>query len=107
MGALLRDRLWDCRLLGARTPVKSLAQAVQETNAVGVVLVCHIAAGRLAAIDALRSPQLRRSHLFYAGGAFTSRRARHGVPGQYLGTNLTQAADLVTDTISSATAEVR
>ena len=93
-------------MLGARTPVESLGQAVQETDAVGVVLVCHVAAGRLAAIEALRSPQLRRSHLFYAGGAFASRRARHGVPGHYLGTNLAQAADLVTDTISTATAEV-
>lgn len=106
MGALLRHRLWDCRLLGARTPVESLGQAVQEIEAVGVVLVCHISAGRSAAIDALRSTRLRRSHLFYAGGAFASRRARHGVPGHYLGTNLAQAADMVTDTISTATAEV-
>jgi DNA-binding transcriptional MerR regulator len=104
IGVLLRHRLWDCRLLGARTPVQSLGQAVAETNAVGVVLVCHVSAGRPAAMEALRSTRLRRSHLFYAGGAFASRRARHGMPGVYLGTNLAQAADLVTDTITSATA---
>ena len=105
IGALLRHRLWDCRLLGARTPGESLSQAVQETDAAGVVLVCHVVAGRPAAVDALRSTQLRRSHLFYAGGAFASHRARHGVPGHYLGTNLAQAADLVTATITSATAD--
>ena len=101
IGALLRHRLWDCRLLGARTPVESLGQAVQETGAAGVVLVCHVAAGRVAAIEALRSVQRRRPHLFYAGGAFASRRARLGVPGRYLGTNLARAADLVADAISS------
>jgi DNA-binding transcriptional MerR regulator len=104
IGVLLRHRLWDCRLLGARTPIESLGQAVRETNAVGVVLVCHVPAGRLAAIEALRSTRLHRSHRFYAGGAFASRRARQGVPGLYLGTNFAEAADLVTDTITSATA---
>jgi MerR family transcriptional regulator, light-induced transcriptional regulator len=106
IGVLLRHRLWDCRLLGARTPVESLGQAVQETKAVAVVLVCHVTAGRLAAIDALNSIELRHSHLFYAGGAFASRRARHGVPGHYLGTNLSQAADLVAHTITSTTAAI-
>ena len=107
MTVLLRHRLWDCRLLGARTPVESLGRAVQETEAVGVVLVCHISAGRPATIDALHSTRLRRAHLFYAGGAFTSRRARHGVPGHYLGTNLAQAADMVTDTISTGDGRAR
>jgi MerR family transcriptional regulator, light-induced transcriptional regulator len=102
IAALLRHRRWDCRLLGARTPVESLAQAVRKTNAVGVILVCHLADGRVAAIDALRSVRLERTQLFYAGAAFTSRRARVGVPGQYLGTNLAQAADLVADTITAA-----
>jgi MerR family transcriptional regulator, light-induced transcriptional regulator len=101
MTALLRQRHWDCRLLGARTPIASLGQAVEETNAAAVVLVCRVATGRRAAIEALRSPRLRRSHLFYAGGGFRSRRARHGVPGRYLGTNLAQAADLVAHTITS------
>jgi DNA-binding transcriptional MerR regulator len=101
MDVLLRHRLWDCRLLGARTPVESLGQAVDETKAVGVVLVCHVSAGRLAAIEALRNIRLHCPHLFYAGAAFDSRRARLGVPGLYLGTNLTEAANLVTGTITS------
>jgi len=98
--ALLRHRRWDCRLLGARTPVESLGHAVHETGAVAVVLSCHVTAGRAAAVDALIAAELRDVHLFYGGGAFASPSARRGVPGHYLGTNLAQAADLVTDTIT-------
>ena len=101
IGALLGDRGWDCRLLGARMPAESLGHAVQETNAAAVVLVCHLSAGRRAAIEALGSVAPRRTHLFYAGGAFASGRARRDVPGRYLGTNLTRAADVVTDAITS------
>jgi methanogenic corrinoid protein MtbC1 len=102
IGALLRERQWDCRILGARTPVESLARAAAETEADAVVLVCHVTAGRTAAIEALNSSQLRHRQVFYAGGAFATRRARRGVPGHYLGTNLAQAADLITATLTSA-----
>ncbi len=101
IGALLRQRAWDCRMLGARTPAESLALAVAETDAVAIVLVCHVATARAAAIETLRSPQLSQRHVFYAGGAFGSARARRGVPGQYLGTNIAQATDLITATITS------
>lgn len=101
-GALLRQRHWDCRMIGARTPTESLGLVVEETNAVAVVLVCHITAGRPAAIEALHSTPLRRPHLFYAGAGFTSPRVRRGLPGHYLGTNFAHAADLVTDIITSA-----
>ena len=101
IGALLRQRRWDCRMLGARTPGESLARAVAETDALAVVVVCHVTSGRPAAIEALHSPQLRQRHLFYAGGAFGSRRSRLGVPGQYLGTNIAQATDLITATLTS------
>jgi MerR family transcriptional regulator, light-induced transcriptional regulator len=104
IGALLRGRRRDCRLLGARTPVESLGQAVDETRAGAVVLVCHLAAGRTAAVEALRVVERRGAQPFYAGGAFLSRRARYGVPGRYLGTNLARAADLVTETITSTRA---
>ncbi|HLL61746.1 MAG TPA: B12-binding domain-containing protein [Propionibacteriaceae bacterium] len=100
MDALLRYRRWDCRLLGARTPVESLGQAVQETNAAAVVMACHLPAGRTAAVEALVWAALRSTRLFYGGGAFATRQARRGVPGRYLGTNLGRAADLVTDTIT-------
>ena len=101
-GALLRQRHWDCRLIGARTPTESLGLVVEETNAVAVVLVCHITAGRPAAVEALHSTRLRRPHLFYAGAGFTSHRARQGLPGHYLGTNFAHAADLVTNIITSS-----
>lgn len=102
IGALLRQRRWDCRMLGARTPRESLVRAVSETDAVAVVLVCHLNAGRPAAVETLHSPELRHRHLFYAGGAFEAPRTRHGVPGQYLGTNIAQATDLITGTLSSS-----
>lgn len=102
IGALLRQRRWDCRMLGARTPAESLARAAAETDAIAVVLVCHVPSGRPAAIEALRSPQLRQRQVFYAGGAFGSRRARLGVPGLYLGTSIAQARDLISATLSSA-----
>jgi DNA-binding transcriptional MerR regulator len=101
LGALLRDRGWDCRLLGARTPVESLVLAVQTTGAAAVVLVCHLAANRAAAVDALSSPALEQLPLFYAGGAFTTRQARQGVPGRYLGDRLSTAADVVTEALLS------
>lgn len=102
IGALLRQRRWDCRLLGARTPAESLVSAVARTDAAAVVLVSHLPVGRSAAVEALRSPELRRLHLFYAGGAFGSARARDGVPGHYLGTNISRAADLITAELTSA-----
>jgi methanogenic corrinoid protein MtbC1 len=99
LSALLRQRGWDCRLLGARTPAESLGRAVHDTDAAGVVLVCHLTSGRLAAIDSLSSAELRHTHIFYAGGAFSSLQARHGLPGHYLGTNFTQAAEFITSTV--------
>jgi hypothetical protein len=81
-----------------------LSHAVQETNAAAVVLVCHVTGGRADAVQALRSAGRCGTQLFYAGGAFASRRARQGVPGRYLGTNLARAADLVTDAVTSTRA---
>ena len=102
LGALLRRRGIDCRILGARTPAESLARAVHETDPAAVVVVGHLVSARRFAVEALRSAQRREVALFYAGNAFVSRRARLVVPGTYLGTNVAQAAELVTATISSA-----
>lgn len=102
LGALLRSRGWDCRLLGARTPVESLVLAVQTTGAAAVVLVCHLPANRAAAVGALSSRALGHLPLFYAGGAFTTHQARQGVPGRYLGDRLGSAADLVTEALLAA-----
>ena len=105
IGALLRQRGWDCRFLGARVPAPSLEAAVQQLEPAAVVLVCHLAAGRRSAVDALEmaeealpTDQPLQARLFYAGDAFASTSTRHGVPGTYLGDNLSQAADLITTT---------
>lgn len=95
LGALLRERGWLCLLLGARMPAESLVRAVRDTAAVAVVLVCHLNSGRQAAVGALRLAERSRTNIYYAGGAFGSHQARHGVPGHYLGDNLTEAADLI------------
>jgi DNA-binding transcriptional MerR regulator/methylmalonyl-CoA mutase cobalamin-binding subunit len=109
LGALLRQRGWDCRLLGARVPATSLAAAIQQLTPAAVVLVSHLTAGRHSAVDALdmaaEAPQTAQHHqtrLFYAGNAFASPSSRHGVPGTYLGDNLSQAADLITTTSDAA-----
>lgn len=99
LGALLRERGWHCLLLGARIPAESPVRAVRDTAAVAVVLVCRLASGRQAAVDALRLAELNQTNIYYAGGAFASHQARHGVPGHYLGDNLTEAADLIANAL--------
>ena len=53
MGALLRNRSLDCRLLGARTPAEALAQAVQQIDPAAVIVVSHLSVARRAAVEAL------------------------------------------------------
>jgi MerR family transcriptional regulator, light-induced transcriptional regulator len=101
LSALLVERGVDCLLLGARTPVESLVRAVRDTSAAAVILVCHLTAGRQAAVDALRSADLDQTSIYYAGGAFASHQARHGVPGHHLGDNLTSAADSIANALGS------
>jgi DNA-binding transcriptional MerR regulator/methylmalonyl-CoA mutase cobalamin-binding subunit len=102
IGALLRRRGWDCRLLGARTPGDALVRAVQETGAAAVVLVSHLAVARAAAVTVLHAVEPSRVQVFYAGGAFTSPQSRRGVPGTYLGTSLSGAADLITGVLETS-----
>lgn len=102
MGVLLANRGYGCRVLGARTPVKSLAAAVQGTGAAGLVMVSHLSIGRRSAIEALRSIQHGDAQLYYAGNAFVSPQSRKGVPGTYLGEDLLAAANLITSSLASA-----
>jgi DNA-binding transcriptional MerR regulator/methylmalonyl-CoA mutase cobalamin-binding subunit len=109
IGALLKQRGWDCRLLGARVPASSLAAAARQIRPAAVVLVSHLSTVHRSAVDALkmaadalRTAQPCQAQLFYAGGAFASTSARHGVPGTYLGDNLSQAADLITTQLEAA-----
>ena len=101
IGALLAQRGFDCRLLGARTPATSLAVAVHETRPAAVVLVSHLSGARRAAVEALGAAQRPDVDFFYAGNAFGSPQSRRGVPGTYLGNNLGQAAAVVADAITS------
>jgi hypothetical protein len=64
-------------------------------------MVSHLPAGRTAAVDALRSPELRHAAIFFAGGAFTTPQARRGVPGHYLGTNFSRATQLIIATLDA------
>lgn len=106
LGALLGERGLDCRLLGARTPAESLVRAVRDTAAAAVVLVCHLTASRQAAVDALRSPELNQTDIYYAGGAFASHQARQGIPGHHLGDNLTSAADFIASALQNPSKKV-
>jgi DNA-binding transcriptional MerR regulator len=96
LGLLLTSRGWPCRLLGARTPVSSLAAAVQGTGASAVVLVSHLSVARRSAVEALRTVESSGAALFYAGNAFTAPQRRNGVPGEYLGEDMVTAVELVT-----------
>lgn len=112
IGALLRRRGEDCRLLGASVPTESLSAAVTQVRPAAVVLVSHLSVGRRAAVEALdaaaaalRAAGLDQTRLFYAGNAFLTDRARRGVTGSYLGGDLSQAADLITTTVDGADTE--
>jgi hypothetical protein len=105
MGVLLANRGYGCRVLGARTPVKSLSAAVQGTGAAGLLMVSHLSIGRRSAIEALRSVQHTGVQLFYAGNAFVSPQSRKAVPGTYLGEDLSAAADLITSSLARARAD--
>jgi MerR family transcriptional regulator, light-induced transcriptional regulator len=99
LGLLLSSRGWPCRLLGARTPVSSLAAAVQGTGASAVVLVSHLSVARRSAVEALRTVESSGAAVFYAGNAFTAPQRRNGVPGRYLGEDMLQAVDIVTTSL--------
>jgi DNA-binding transcriptional MerR regulator len=110
LAALLRQQHWDCRLLGAAVPTDSLSVAITQIKPAAVVLVSHLPAGRRAAVQALtaatqtlQAADLPNSHVFYAGNAFLTGRTREGIPGSYLGDDLTHAADHITTTASTLT----
>jgi methanogenic corrinoid protein MtbC1 len=95
LGALLAERRVAVRMLGARTPVRSLVNAVVVSDARAAVVVSSLASQRRSAVESLRAVAETERATFYAGSAFATPQARHGVPGRYLGTSLTEAADLL------------
>lgn len=83
------------RLLGARTPARSLVVAATATDAAAIVVVSHLPTQRRPAVDALRAAAGLQVPLFYAGNAFVLPAGRVGVPGTYLGDGVGEAAALI------------
>jgi hypothetical protein len=84
-----------CVNLGARVPATSLVEAVTGSKAYAVVLTCQLDRNRRAAVAALRAVAETPSAVHYAGAAFAEPSSRRGVPGRYLGDDLSGAVDLV------------
>ncbi len=80
-------------VLGGDVPAASIATAAGASRIRVAVVVAHRTTARRAAIRALEAvEQLPGVTPAYAGNAFTSARARGGVPGVYLGEDVVAAA---------------
>ncbi len=99
---LLRREGFDCRNLGGQTPIASLWTAVEQSSAAAVVLVCHLAHHRVQAAQSLQAVAGSGALVFYAGAAFASTPARNGLPGSYLGDNLSQGVSTITAALRGA-----
>jgi DNA-binding transcriptional MerR regulator len=99
LAALLGHRGVATVLAGTADPAESLATLIAATSVAAVVVVAETPAraGRSAAVDTLLAGRAvcPEPRLFYAGPVFGGRRARAGVPGTYLGRNLSVVASLV------------
>jgi hypothetical protein len=100
LATLLRCRGWNCRVLGGRVPSDGLVTAARASAAVGVVLVSHLASGRLRTVESIRASERAGLDVFYAGNSFGSPKSRVGVPGTYLGTRLSDACVIVEEKLS-------
>ncbi|MCD4536582.1 B12-binding domain-containing protein [Nocardioides sp. cx-169] len=95
LAALLAHRGIGCRVLGARTPQRTLVTALAATEAAAVVVVSHLPTHRRQAVESLAAVAGKGVPLFYAGNGFASLDSRAGVPGTWLGESLAEAADQV------------
>jgi methanogenic corrinoid protein MtbC1 len=96
IAVMLGRRGWACNVLGAMTPPGSLLTALRTTRSAGAIVTAQRSVGRRGAIEALRvAGQMPGVRLFYGGNAFATTKARDGVPGIYLGTDLRAAVDIV------------
>lgn len=91
-----------CRMLGARTPERTLATALAATDAAAVVVVSHLPTHRRAAVGSLQGVAGAGCPVFYAGNAFWFPDARTGVPGTYLGGTLSVAAQTVRGAVAGS-----
>ena len=97
---LLRYQGWPCRVMGARTSTVTLTTAAQAAAAAGVVVVSHLATGRLRAVESIRAVSDLGIDVFYAGNAFSTPRSRRGVPGRYLGVGIEDACAKLTQALA-------
>ncbi|MGH3810892.1 MAG: MerR family transcriptional regulator [Pseudonocardiaceae bacterium] len=86
-GAVLTQAGWQCRILGAATPIPALRTTIQATNPAGVVVAAHLSSGQRAAIETIRAAADLAVPLFYAGNTFIASPTRQRLPGTYLGDN--------------------
>jgi len=93
---LLRYQGWPCRVLGARTSTVTIATAARATAVAGVIVVSHLATGRLRGVESIRAINDLGIEVFYAGNAFSTPRSRRGVPGRYLGVGIEAACAQLT-----------
>ena len=96
---ILTKRGIRCRLLGAQIPAASLRDAATALSPSAVVVTSHLGSHRRAAIESMRGLEDLDVKIFYAGNAFGAAKSRRGVPGIYLGRELTSAADTIEEHI--------
>ena len=104
---LLVQRDWNPIVLGALTPVASLVQAARTLEPRAVIVASHMAATRRAAIDSLKAvASLETMCVFFAGNGFAPIRSRRGIPGAYLGADMTAAAGFIEREVAGQPASV-
>lgn len=103
LAALLAHHRIGCRVLGARTPHRTVVTAIRATDGAAVVVVSHLTTQRRAAVDALSAAAATGCQVFYAGNAFLFSGGRNEVPGIYLGENLSTASGLLQQSLKSGT----
>jgi methanogenic corrinoid protein MtbC1 len=100
IAVMLGRRGWSCNVLGAMTPPGSLLATLTATRGAGAIVTAQRSVGRRGAVEALRAAgQMPGVRLFYGGNAFATIKAREGVPGLYLGTDLRAAVEVVASEI--------
>jgi MerR family transcriptional regulator, light-induced transcriptional regulator len=99
-GLLLERRGRSVVMLGALTPLVSLRKAIEDTRASAAVVVAQRSVNLRSAVESLEGIHaLLGGRAFYAGAAFSSPASRRGVPGSYLGTDMTEATRTVDQAI--------
>lgn len=77
----------------------TIRAAAKATSADAVIVVSHLATGRLRAIESIRAVNEVDIPVFYAGNAFSTVRSRRGVPGSYLGVRIKDASTHLNTTL--------